>query len=384
LILVMGIVFWSCLGMIFYIYVGYPILVFFLAQVIKKKVNKGSYEPMVTFLIAAFNEEKHIGQTIENKLQLNYPLDKLEIIVISDESNDRTDEIVNSFDDCNVRLLRQQHRAGKTSALNMAVPQAKGEILVFSDANSIYASDALRYLVENFYDPQVGYVTGRMIYTDSDGTLIGDGCSTYMKYENFLREMETSLGSVVGVDGGLDAMRNSLHSRLNSDQLPDFVQPLKVVKQGCRVVYEPKAILREASLQEAGDEYRMRVRVSLRTLWALKDMHTLLWGRGGIVFAWQLWSHKVLRYLCFVFLIGALSANLVLAVQGNVLFLSFLVIQLTAYNAAILGMLLQKMGIDLKVIRLGHYFLLLNIASAHAVCKFILGKKQVVWTPRKG
>ncbi|WLE96817.1 MAG: glycosyltransferase family 2 protein [Candidatus Electrothrix communis] len=350
---------------------------------IHNSVDKARYEPTVTILIAAYNEEKYIGQTIANKLQLDYPKSKLEIIVISDESTDKTNEIINQFNNQNVSLLLQKPRSGKTSALNLAIPHAHGEILVFSDANSIYAPDALKQIVANFHDPEVGYVTGKMIYTDSDGTPIGDGCSAYMKYENFLRSMETQIGSVVGVDGGIDAMRKDIHSKLNSDQLPDFVQPLKVVEKGFRVVYESSALLKEDSLQESRDEYRMRVRVTLRALWALKDMDCLLFGRGGFLFSWQLWSHKVLRYFCFVFLGIAFAANLLL-VPDDPIFRAFLGCQFVCYTGAILSPVFTHYGRDFTLLRLLYYFMLLNVASLHATIKFLQGKKQVIWSPRKG
>lgn len=173
--------------MIFYIYLGYPVLVVLIGLIRNKRVKKGTYEPHITILISAYNEEKSIEATIKNKLDLDYPKNKLEIIVISDNSTDKTDDIVKQYEPQGVKLLRQIPRAGKTSALNMAVPQAIGEILVFSDANSIYAPDALKKLMQNFYDQEVGYVTGKTMYTNPDGTAIGDGCTTYMKYELFAR-----------------------------------------------------------------------------------------------------------------------------------------------------------------------------------------------------
>ena len=241
-----------------------------------RKIKKENVEPAVTILIAAYNEEDAISPTIANKLALDYPREKIEILVISDGSTDNTDEAVKQFQTDGVCLLRQDPRAGKTAALNLAVEHAKGEILVFSDANSIYAPDALRKLVGAFADEQVGYVTGKMIYTNPDGTTVGDGCTAYMKYENALRGVESKVGSVVGVDGGIDAVRKSLYRPMRPDQLPDFVLPLMVIEQGYRVVYEPNAILRESSLQDVSDEYRMRVRVALRAFWALRDMRHLL------------------------------------------------------------------------------------------------------------
>lgn len=320
---------------------------------------------------------------LENKLALEYPHDKLEIIVISDASQDRTEALVESFADRGVTLLRQSPRAGKTSALNLAVPMAKGEILVFADANSIYDSDALQHLVTNFADPKVGYVTGKMIYTNPDGTTIGDGCSAYMRYENRLREIETNLGSVVGVDGGIDAIRKTLYTPLHADQLPDFVQPLKVIEQGYRVVYEPLALLKESALKDAGDEYRMRVRVTLRALWALFDMKQLWLPGRDIMYSWQIWSHKVLRYGCFIFLVLAYVSNLFL-LSEHFLYIFIFLLQNLAYLGAALSPVLEKKGVRNSLLYFSYYFSLLNIASAHAFIKFILGKKQVVWTPRKG
>ena len=380
----------SLIGLV-YIYIGYPFLIFILGKIFSKPVFKDEIHVPVTILIAAYNEERDIEATVRNKLEQDYPPDLLEIIVISDGSTDRTDKIVNSIEDPRVRLLRQEPRAGKTAALNMAAPHAKGKILVFSDANSHYALDALKRLVANFSDPEVGYVTGKMIYINPDESTIGDGCTIYMKYENILRNLETKLGSVVGVDGGIDAARKDLYTPMKPDQLPDLVLPLKVVEQGYRVIYEPEAILKEPSLRAAQDEYRMRVRVSLRALWALWDMRHLLTFSSSqartfstsFLYSWQLWSHKVLRYLAFIFLFGTYFSNLALYPKGEIYKLFFL-LQNLCYLAAFLGAYAKKGGHLTKVLYPFNYFVLLNLASAHAFFKFLFRQKQVIWTPRKG
>ncbi len=376
-------VFFMALFFAVYVYIGYPLSAWLISCLAPRPVRRGAHEPGVTIVIAAYNEAQVIGQTIENKLTLDYPREKLEIIVISDGSTDRTDAIVEKYADDNVRLLRQEPRGGKTSALNMAVSRARGNVIVFSDANSLYAPDAVRRLVENFADPAVGYVTGKMIYANPDGTTVGDGCSAYMKYENALREVETRFGSIVGVDGGIDAMRKELYDPMSADQLPDFVMPLKVVEQGYRVVYEPRALLKEPALGKSTDEYRMRVRVSLRALWALYDMRQQLSFMRHPLFAWQLWSHKVLRYLCFFFIAGAYGANLVLLDEGWA-YRAFFMLQSGCYIAAAASPLLEKYGCRIRLITFSKYFALLNVAAAHAFGKFLLGKKQVIWTPRKG
>ena len=369
--------------MIFYVYLGYPILVYIFAKINKQFVQKAAFEPRVTIIIAAYNEEDCIANTLENKIQLDYPRDKFEVIVVSDNSTDRTDEIVKTHKKEGVKLLRQEPRAGKTSAINRAVEKAAGEILIFSDANSIYAPDALRKIVRNFSDTGVGYVTGKMIYTNPEGSGVGESCSTYMKYENFLRQVETGIGSIVGVDGGIDAIRKELYQPMNPDQLPDFVLPLKVVEQGYRVVYEPEAVLKEPSLKSAENEYKMRVRVSLRALWALWDMRHLLTFTPSFLYSWQLWSHKVLRYICFFWLLTAYLSNSLLWADHIIYKIAFIA-QNTAYLVALLYPLLEKNRHSNAFASLFHYFALLNIACAHAFFKFLAGQKQVIWTPRQG
>jgi cellulose synthase/poly-beta-1,6-N-acetylglucosamine synthase-like glycosyltransferase len=368
---------------VIYIYVGYPIIALIIARLSPRPIKQGQSLPTVSILIAAYNESHVIEATIKNKLSLNYPSDKLEIIIVSDGSTDGTDEIVARFDCKQLRLLRQEPRAGKTSALNMAIAEVSGEIIVFSDANSLYAPDALYHLVANFADPEVGYVTGKMVYTNPDGTVNAEGCSAYMKYENFLRGVESQIGSVVGVDGGIDAVRKKLYRPMRPDQLPDFVLPLNVVDQGYRVVYEEKALLHEPALSGSSDEYRMRVRVSLRAYWALWDMRHLLFKYDNLLFAWQLWSHKVLRYLCFIFLIVALTTNIALYSHG-VLFKCLLATQIFCYAGGYASPLLEKIGYSSRLLGLCRYFTLLNMASAHAFFRFFRGQKQVLWTPRKG
>lgn len=378
--------FWFCAWLVVYIYIGYPLLIKLLALRNNAVQKDRDYLPNVSIMIAAFNEEKDIANTIKNKLALDYPTDKLEILVVSDESEDRTDEIVEELakdSPVPIRLIRQTPRAGKTSGLNLLAPQATGEVLVFSDANSLYAPSTLRKLVANFADPTVGYVTGKMVYVTGDGSLVGDGCSSYMKYENWLREQETKVGSVVGVDGGVDAIRASLFEQLRPDQLPDFVQPLKVTEKGYRVVYEPEALLKEEALDNSSREYTMRVRVSLRALWALHDMSGLLNPLKHGIFSLQMISHKLLRYLAFMPLILCFVTNLILMSESPFYFLT-LFIQFGFYALAFLGKLRMSDDRAPVYFTLPYYFTLLNVACAHATWRYLKGEKQVIWKPRVG
>jgi cellulose synthase/poly-beta-1,6-N-acetylglucosamine synthase-like glycosyltransferase len=382
----MDVAFWIFLAWVAYIYLGYPAIVFLLAQIAGRDVRKADIEPRVTVLIAAFNEEREIERTVQNKLSQDYPGERLEVVVISDGSTDRTDAIVEDLarnTGGRLRLLRQEPRQGKTQALNRAVAEATGEILVFSDANSMYAPDAIRRLVRSFADPSVGYVTGQMVYSNPDGSGIGEGSGAYMSYENLLRVLETRLNSVVGVDGGIDAVRRELYVPMRADQLPDFVLPLNVVEQGRRVVYEPEAKVYEAALGAAGDEYRMRVRVSLRALWALFDKRNLLNPLRYPLFAWQLFSHKVLRYAAFVPLAGLLAFN-ALAAGGHPFYSGFLALQLLAYGLAVVGPVLSQLRSVAPGMLAPYYFVLLNLACAAAFWKFLNGQRMATWKPRGG
>ncbi len=366
---------------VLYVFAGYPLVVFLLAAARRKGVRQGDFLPFVSVVIAAYNEEKCLEETIKNKLSLDYPKEKLEIVLVSDGSTDQTDSIMRRYAGERLSWLRQEERCGKTAAINRAVAHAKGDIIVFSDANSLYSPDAIRKLARNFHDEAVGYVTGRMVYANADGHVIGKGCSTYMRYESFLWGNETKIGSIVGADGGMDAVRKSLFRPMEPDQLPDFVLPLLVVEQGSRVVYEPEALLYEPTLESGGDEYRMRVRVCLRALWALLDMRRLLTFRMHRLFAWQLWSHKVLRYLCPLFLLGAYLGNLLLLRQGFMYRILFS-LQNAAYLAVVLSVLSHRKLPGLLYVV--NYFVLINAAAFHAFVQFLGGQKKVLWTPRKG
>jgi len=378
--------FWVSLGLVLYIFAGYPVLALLFGRLFGREVRKDDIEPRVSVLIAAYNEAREIGRTVANKLSQDYPPNRLEIIVVSDGSTDDTDRIVEGLSHGaggRLRLLRQEPRQGKTMALNLAVRQAKGEILVFSDANSFYDGDAIRRLVRSFADPSVGYVTGRMVYTNPDGTGVGEGSGAYMRYENLLREAETRLNSVVGVDGGIDAVRRELYAPMSADQLPDFVLPLSVVEQGRRVVYESSARVYEDALSAAADEFRMRVRVSLRALWALHDKRGLFNPLHHPVFAWQLVSHKLLRYLAFLPLASLLLLNLLLA-GWHWYYTAFLGLQGLAYALAALGHLLRRSRATAPKLLAPYYFVILNLACAVAFWKFVNGQKVVTWKPRGG
>jgi cellulose synthase/poly-beta-1,6-N-acetylglucosamine synthase-like glycosyltransferase len=353
------------------------------ASVSGRDVKKRACEPSVSIIIAAHNEEAHILATLENKLQLDYPPDRRQIIVVSDGSTDGTDDIVRAFSERGVLLLRQEPRNGKTAALNLAVRHATGELLVFADANSLYDASALTHLVSNFADATVGYVTGRLVYANPDGSMTGDGCTLYMRYENFIRVCETQTGSLVGVNGGIDAVRRSLYQPMQPDDLPDLVLPLRVVARGHRVVYEPQALLQEQANTNSRDEYRMRVRVALRALWTLADMPRLLNVRRHGFYAVQLVSHKLLRYLAWLPGAVMFAAAAALWPAGAVYRLMFL-LQVGFLLCACLGFLAQERGRPNRWLSIPYYFVLINAAALQAFVKFARGERTRLWKPRLG
>ena len=377
--------FWLCLLIGLYPYAGYPLCIAVLKALRPRPVRSGAVTPGVTVVISAYNEASHIAATVRNKLAQDYPAALLDVMVVSDGSTDGTDDVLTELaaNEPRVSYLRQEPRSGKTAALNGLVERARGELIVFSDANSMYRPDTVRRLVEAFADPEVGYASGRMLYVDPRGSLVGDGCTAYMRYENALRRYESAIGSVVGADGGVDAIRRSLYRPMRSDQLPDFVLPLTVVEQGYRAVFVPQAVLEEETLTNSSAEYRMRVRVALRALWALWDKRTLLNPWRFPLFSWQLASHKLLRYLSFAPLAVAAVCNWMLVPEGwpYVVLAAGQCIAAVLALAAVLGPRQMRTS---TLTRYCLYFLLLNLASAVAFGRFMRGDKQVVWQPRTG
>ena len=370
---------WSSIVMLAYIYVGYPVLAIILGHIFRRPVEQGPELPTVTMIISAYNEEKHIAEKIGNVLALDYPHDRLDIVVASDASNDATDEIVRSRSAANVQLLRIEGRLGKTACQNAAAEAARGEVLVFTDATTMLDPRALRALVRNFHDPQVGCVAGRLTYVSLHDDATGRGGRSYWGYESALRVAESALGSLIGVSGQLYGVRRSAYQPIAPDLISDFVIAMVVRGQGLRTVLEPEAVCYEQTLDRADQELSMRVRVTLRSLYAMASLRRFLNPLRFGSFAWQLVSHKLLRYLAPVFLLTALLANIALAVQGEYVLL--LALQLLAFAAGLLGFLQLRALRKSRLMTQPYYFLLTNIASAVSLIRFVKGDKVVTWTP---
>src|SRR5438552_11256120 len=335
------IIFWVSAAALFYTYAGYPLLLALVSTIRPRRVRRGDFEATVSVIITAYNEERDLAAKLENTLALDYPSELLEIIVASDCSSDRTDDIVKEFAPRGLRLYRQPQRLGKTAAQNMAVAEARGDIILFSDATSLYQPDVLRALLPSFADPTVGCVAGRLIYVDPSESRVGRGARSYWSYETFLKKHESRVCSLIGASGCLYAVRRSAYVSLYNEACSDFIIATKMVEQGLRAVYEPEAICTEATNLRAGKELQMRVRVITQTFTDLWRHRSMLNPAKSGFYAVQLLSHKVLRYLAPVFLLGMLVASVFLASSSR-FFAAVFFAQAGCYLLAAFSWLLEQ------------------------------------------
>ena len=372
--------FWMSVAALIYTYAGYPLLLFVIGGFYPRLVRRADWTPSVTIIITAYNEELALAAKLEDTLALDYPQDSLEVIVASDCSSDRTDEIALEFQTRGVRLHRQPERLGKTAAQNAAVERASGEIIVFSDATTFYQRDVLRTLMPNFADSTVGCVTGRVVYTDSARSSVGHGTRSYWGYEFFLKKYESSVCSLIGVCGCLYAVRRSAYVPLYHEACSDFVIASKMVEQGLRAVYEPAAVCSEETNIQANKELKTRVRIITQTLadlWRNRRMLSPL--RSGF-YAVELFSHKVMRYLVPLFLIAILAATAILTPR-SIPFTFILAAQIVFYGAAGLAVLLERSGLHSRLLAIPQYFVIGNLASLIGFYQFLRGERYARWEP---
>jgi len=311
------------------------------------------YLPKVTLIISAYNEDKDIEKKIQNSLELDYPKEKIEIIITDDGSTDNTRDIVRSYKTISLLKLNRQ---GKTSSQNKAVEEASGEIIVFSDANSKYSQNAIKELVKWFNDPKIGCVCGELIYEESSSE------GLYWKYEKFIKKHEGKLGILLGANGCIYAVRKSDYIKLANDAISDFTEPVLIYGNGKDVVYEPNALAVESTPDNTLNRKR---RIILRTLQSLKYIKHLfnMFHKRNVLFPFVL--HKLIRWLMPVLLIIIFIINVFL-VNSNVYYLTFLIMQSLLYLS----------GLYIRPIK---YFIFINYASLLAIWDWINGKKIIVW-----
>ena len=371
-------VFWGALGVVVYVYAGYPLLIAVLARLRPQSVRKGSDLPTVSFIIAAYNEESAIEAKLHNTLAIDYPPEKFEIIVASDGSTDRTDEIVRTQFADRVKLVHVPGRVGKTVTQNHAVETATGEILAFSDATTVYRPACLRALVANFADPRVGSVTGSVVYGRETAATVDQGRAMYWNYESFLRRQESRFHSVLGNAGCCYALRRKLYTPLAGDMISDVAQAVRCVQKGYRAVVEDDALVYEPpESRTIASELRRRARVitrGLRVKWMMRDFFNPLhhpW------FTLQVLSHRVLRWAVPLFLILALFANLFLLYQP--IYRILMLGQVLLYSLSGVAYLLEERNIRLPGFTVPLYFCVVNVAPLMAFRNLWRGERAVTW-----
>jgi cellulose synthase/poly-beta-1,6-N-acetylglucosamine synthase-like glycosyltransferase len=374
--------FWVSVLGIGFAYSGYGALLWALSKFrARGSMKDKSSLPSVTFIIAAHNEERSIEGKLRNVLGLDYPRDKLEVIVGSDASSDGTDQIVRRWANEGVQLLRMEDRAGKTAVQNACSEKARGEILVFTDATTVLERESLRELVANFADPEVGCVGARLIYQNAGKSQVGKGGVEYWGYETQIKVWESRLNSLIGVSGCYYAVRADIYEPIPPNLISDFVVALDTVKKGYRVRFEPLALCYEETLADATEEIAMRIRVAIRTYCALWARRTLLNPFRYGFFSFQLLAHKVLRYLVAPLALVALLSNMLLI--DSSLYLSFFVAQLAFYAAAAVGFFEYKTKGKLGLMSRPYYLIVVNYAAMVAFARFLQGQTVVIWTPQR-
>ena len=372
--------FWVSVAVLGYIYVGYPLIVRALAKVLGRPVRRdGNLRPTITVIISAYNEHRSIRAKIDNVRSLDYPQELLDVIVVSDASSDGTDDIVRTCGLDRVRLVRVEGRRGKTACQNVGVEHATGAVVVFTDATTLLDSTALTAMVGNFADPEVGCVAGLLVYQGKGENLTAVGGVSYWGYEVALRSAESHLGTLIGVSGCLYAVRKSAYRPIAANLISDFVVAMRMREQRLRTVLEARAVCFEETLDRSKQELSMRVRVAVRSIAALVGERRFLNIFADPAFAWQLWSHKLLRYASPYWMLLMLVSSAMLA--DSLIYRLALIAQLALIGAGIAGFVLQLSARKVGLLNKPYYFLLTNVASVIATLRYLMGERMVTWSP---
>ena len=381
------VVVWFCIGALFYTYLGYPALMYVLAKLratYKRRFHQRSFRdeseredwPLITLLVPAYNEQKVIRQKIENTFDLDYPADRLKIVVVSDGSTDQTNAMLASYGRQEIEFIPRSPRSGKTSVLNEVIPQLTGDLIVLSDASGLLKTDALKKLVRHFDDPRVGCVSGVYMFGDDDESLRSLTEKIYWRYETFLKEQESGVHSAIGAHGALYGFRRRLFKKFHADTInDDFILPMQIIRKGYRVIYEPAAVVYEIASTNLRGEFNRRIRINVGNYQQTFMLRSLLNPLRGRV-ALQFFSHKVLRTISpFFILLLPLACSLAPAP----IYTYLLWLQVGFYLIGLLGFLQEFVGLRLSYLYLPFYFLMGNVSAVYGFTRFVMQKQSVLW-----
>jgi cellulose synthase/poly-beta-1,6-N-acetylglucosamine synthase-like glycosyltransferase len=372
------IVFWAATALLFYTYVGYPALLVAWARLTARPPRRGLGRPSLSVLVVAYNEGARLERRLKNLLSMDYPRDRLEIVVASDGSTDDTIQKARAFERAGVTVITFGVRRGKTAVLNDVIPQLRGDIVVLADARQWFDHGALRVLASHFADPQVGAVSGELILTDApEGNTVGEGVGFYWRYEKLIRRNESRVDSVVGATGAIYAIRRTLFERIPEETiLDDVLIPMRICRRGYRLLFAPDARAYDRTASSASAEFARKVRtiagnfqLFVREPWLLNPFANRLW--------FQTVSHKLLRLLGPVGLATALVANLLLL--DELLYQWLFAAQVGFYAAAAAGYAKQDAPTKSILTSVPLAFCLLNWAAVVGFVQYARGRQQVTW-----
>lgn len=383
----MELFFWLALALVFYTYLGYGVVLVILVRLkrlfVKPKPFDASYEPEVTLVIPAYNEEDYIADKAQNSLELDYPKDKLRILFITDGSTDGTADILRGIE--GVEVTHEDRRAGKSAAENRAMTMVKTPIVVFCDANTYLNPACIRNLVRHYTDPKVGAVSGeKRVLSKGKDTASAAGEGLYWKYESTLKKWDSELYTIVGAAGELISFRSELVKDLEEDTLlDDFMQTMRICQQGYRVKYEPDSFAAETASDNVKEELKRKVRIAAGGWQSMARLWPILIPIPQPVLSFQYISHRVLRWsisalaLPFIFI-----ANYFLLGQG-VLYDYLFIAQIAFYALALLGWFLENREVRVKALFVPYYFLMMNYAVFAGFFRWLKGSQKVTWERAK-
>ncbi len=369
-----GVVFGAIVAIIVYVYAGYPCVLWIAGSLKRAPVRRNeAYSPTVTLVISAHNEERVIREKVENSLAIDYPKDRLKIVVASDGSLDATNDIVREYERSGIVLKAFPRREGKNATLNRAVVGLTSDVLVFSDANTFYEPDAVRKLVRNLADDEVGCAVGKLVYR-TNHSYVGKGESLYWRYESALNLLESRIKSVLVATGTIFAIRRELFVPLLNDVANDFQLPAEVSSRGYGVVYDGEAVAYERSSYYFREEFSRKRRIIVRGLTGYRALRRSF---GGRLRTFQFVSRKLLRWLVGPMLPVLFAANLLLV--GTPFFLALFLLQSLFYVLAAAGGLLRRGGVQSKMLFVPFYFVMVNAASLAAIVTYLSGNRLSLW-----
>lgn len=369
----------ASIALVAFAYFGYPASLFLLTLIRRLEVRRSDFLPAVTYIVTVHNEERRINAKLLNTLELDYPRDRLEIVVASDGSTDKTNEIVKSHISDGVKLLEVSGRGGKENAQRCAVMSASGSILVFSDVATVMEANGLRRLTSNFADPTIGCVSSEDRVLGRDGKPSGEGL--YIKYEMWLRSLESKVNSLVGLSGSLFAARKEVCQDFSSEMQSDFRTVLSSIKLGLRGISDPLAFGIYQDTADPKREWDRKVRTVVRGLTVFfRHLDLINPVRYGL-FAYQLACHKLLRWLVPIFLLIAFFSNILLVQSGRV-YLCLMVAQVLFYVIAVLGLRNPKLQ-RAVLVKVAAFFVAVNASIGLAWIRYLRGDRIVTWSPTR-